>query len=194
MIKPLQLILAPGTTWKAIAESERGMASIFFLFWFPLMAFSSAAEGFALTRWGDLRGQFSHLVFVPASLAARYEAVQWMSGLIVLFGGAIMIKMLSHSYQLRPTYRRCFTVVAYGMSPLFLGRFLDCVPAMNTWVCWALGACISVYVLYQGIGLVLQPDVTTGFGIFLLSGLVLVLLSGIGHLLAVASLRGTLTF
>ena len=184
----------PLSAWQKVVEKERGVAGIFFLYWLPFMALVTAAEGLALVYWGDARGHFSRIMLVSQDVAMRYEARQWMAGLGILFGGSAVLQWLAAGFHFQTTYTRCFTVVAYGLAPTMLARLLDCVPTLNTWLCWGLGALCSVHVLYQGVGAVLQPNISGGFGLYLLSAFVLVFLTGMGHLFAVALLHGNGVF
>ena len=154
------------------------------------MLLSSLAEGYGLVQWGDKRGEFGHAVIVAQALAIRYEVTQLVFGLVLVFGGAKLIQWIGLSFHFHPIYSRCFTTTAYGLAPIFLARFLDAMPNLNTWVCWAMGASGSVYLLYSGIGLVLEPEQTKGFGLYLLIALILVLMSGLAHFAALAVLWG----
>ena len=82
------------------------------------------------------------------------------------------------------------TVMAYGFGPIILARILDGFPQLNTWVCWAIGAVGSVSVLYHGIGMILRPDQTKGFGLYLMAIIIVVLMSGLAHFAAVSVLHG----
>ena len=104
--------------------------------------------------------------------------------------GAMVIQSTAAGLNQQFTFRQSFTLVAYGMAPLFLGRWLDCVPAINTWVCWAVGASAMVYTLYQGVGEVMKPEITKGFGLYLICAGTLFLLSGLMHFLVVTTLHG----
>ena len=75
------------------------------------------------------------------------------------------------SNQLRAVLQRSWPMT---FSPILLARFLDAVPALNTWLL-GLGALLSISVLYHGIRLVLRPDQTKGFGIYLVSAIIVIL-------------------
>lgn len=183
------LIFAPLRTWEQIAKAKRGVAAIVFLFLLPLMLLCSLAEGFALTKWGEKRGIESHIVIIPQDLAIRFEVVQLLLGLAMVFLAAKILEWVAEGFHFYPRYAQSFTVIAYGYSPTFLARFMDCFPGVNTWLSWSLGVVASVYVLYHGVALVLQPDQTKGFGIYLMCILILTLLGGSMHLFALQILH-----
>lgn len=111
---------------------------------------------------------------------------------LVVFTGAKLVKAIAETFHARHNYTQCFTVVAYGLSPLFLARLLDVIPGMNPWVSFALGIVFSVSTLYQGLPCVLQPDPPNAFGLFLMSGLLLGMLSGLARLITLLILQGKL--
>ena len=195
MIKALQLIFAPGTTWQKIVETRRGIAFISMVFLLPLMILSCTVEGYSLWHWGKAEVTFGHRMGFATNAVITFEAAQLIAGMLVVVIGAQVVLWLGTSFQFRPRYSQCFTVAAYGLSPIFLARFLNVVPAMNPWVSWAIGITGCIYVLYQGVGLVLQPESTQGMGLYMLSGLVFFMLSGLAQLIALTILRrGGLTF
>ena len=90
----------------------------------------------------------------------------------------------------RTNYFQSFVVMAYGFEPIILARILDGFPVINTWVCWVIGVAVSTSVLYHGVGMVLRPEQTKGFGLYLISILIIVLVSALAHFAAVGVLEG----
>jgi hypothetical protein len=103
---------------------------------------------------------------------------------------ALLLKWASESFNVQTSYAQCFVVMAFGFSPIVLVRVLDGIPQLNTWVCWAIGAAAAVSVLYHGIGMVLRPEQTKGFGLYLITIFIVLLVSGLAHFAAVSVLRG----
>ena len=194
MIKAFLLILTPTQTWERIAKAKRGVLATLFLFLLPLMLVCSLAEGYALTHRGERRGIESHLVKVPQEVALRFEGSQLALGLIMIFLGAKMLEWVAESFRLPAGYAQSFTVIAYGYSPIFLTRFLAFAPALSHWVAWSVGVLGSIYILYHGVAMVLQPDQTKGFGLYLMCVLILILFGGSMHLVALAMLHGKIAF
>ncbi|MEK7675363.1 MAG: YIP1 family protein [Verrucomicrobiota bacterium] len=189
MIKAFQLIFSPAVTWEEIVSANRGFFSIVFLYLLPLMLISAGIEGYSLVRLGERRGQFDYVVSISQQLALRYEITQVLLGFAIIWVGARFLQAVGTSFELPSTYLQSFTTIAYGFSPIFLTRALDAIPALNTWICWAIGALIAISVLYHGIALVLKPDQTKGFGLYLLSIIFVLFLSGLAHFVAVSVLH-----
>jgi hypothetical protein len=192
MFKAIFLLFAPQRIWESIASAQRGVAYIFLLTTLPLLVLSASVEGYGLLKRGDLRGELGRTVTVTQERMIRYETVQVTVGLILVFGGAWLIKHIATSFHFYPSYTDCFRLTAYGTAPHFLARMADGFPQVNTWLCLGAGAFGVMYGLYHGNALVLKPDITKGFGLYVLSTLVLILILVIGHLLAVATLSGRL--
>jgi Yip1 domain len=194
VLKAFSLIFAPARTWEKIVRSQRGVGAITFLFLLPVMLICSLVEGYGMTRVGERRGFEGHLVAVTRGAALRFEVAQLLLGLLTVFVGAKILEWITESFHLPVRYTQVFTVVAYGYSPVFMVQLLDGFLTLNTWVWWALGIVGCLHVLYHGIGLVLQPDQTKGFGLFLMGSLILILLGGPTHLIAHALLNGRIAY
>ena len=69
--------------------------------------------------------------------------------------------------------------MAYGLSPLFLLRLLDAFPSVPPWVPWSIGILLSIGALYHGVPRMMEPDPAHAFGLFLMSSLVLLLVTGL---------------
>ena len=103
------------------------------------------------------------------------------------------MQWVAHSSQVQAGFTQCFTLMAYSFNPFLLVRFFDAIPGFNTWACWGLGALGALAVLYHGVGLALKPDQTKGFGLYLVS-IIVVLFSGFfSHFMAQFILRGKVT-
>jgi len=70
-------------------------------------------------------------------------------------------------------------VVAYGLSPLFLLRLTEVHPAVNPWLAWAIGITLTIRVLYSGIPKIMEPDPPHAFGLFLMSSIFLLFITGL---------------
>jgi hypothetical protein len=185
MIKALQLIFDPAGTWEKIENAHQRVMTIFLLFLLPLMLLTSAIEGFGLMHFGEIRGSVNqHLVKIPLDVALRYGVAQIILGLAVVFGGAWLVRNIGAGFHRQHTYTECFTTLAYSLSPLFLARLLDAAPAMNTWVCWAIGVLLSVSALYRGLPRIMKPDPSNALGLYLISSLTLIIITGVAHFVA----------
>lgn len=192
MIESIQLIFAPFQAWEKITASRRGFVRILALYLLPLMIGGVALESYSLVRWGETRGEIEYRVKVPEQTAIRYGAAQFTLLLASIVLGAKFLQSVSASFQVQCSFLQCFTLMAYAFCPILLARYLDAIPGLNTWVCWSLGVLVGLSVLYHGVALTLKPEQTKGFGLFLVSLILVLLSSGLSHFIALAVLQGKL--
>jgi hypothetical protein len=66
---------------------------------------------------------------------------------------------------------------------------------MNPWVTLAIGMVLTYAVLYQGVPKVLVPDPPQAFGLYVMGGLLIIMIAGMGRVLSLLVLtKGKLTF
>ena len=194
MIKVLLLIFDPVATWEKIDRAQRSVAFILFLYLLPVLLITLAGEAYGISQWGKQQGMLGQQVKVTQGVIILYEVAELGSSLLVVFVGAKLIKAISESLHGRPTYTQAFTLVAYALAPLFVVRLLDAIPAMNAWVTWGIGICLTLAVFYNGLPRVLKPDPATALGLYFLSVLVLVVLTGLARFVATLLLQQKITF
>ncbi|HZQ45782.1 MAG TPA: Yip1 family protein [Verrucomicrobiae bacterium] len=189
MIKVFFLSLEPAVTWVEIARAKRSLAAVLFGHLLPLVAVSVAGETIGRIY---LEKPHATVEMAKASrdLLIQYGVLQFLFSFLVVFAGSQLVKAVAETFHARHNYTQCFTAVAYGLSPLFLARLLNVVPGMNPWVGFVIGITLSVATLYHGIPCVLQPDPPNAFGLFLTSGLLLGMVSGLAQLIALLLLQG----
>ena len=196
MLKALLLILEPMATWEKIHQARRGMAFILVLYLLPLLLATSAVEGFGLARWGKQRGEVpavSKFKSFSRGEVIIYETAQLALSLVVVFIAANMVKSVGETFHGRHTYTQAFTAVAYGLSPLFLLRLFDAFAFVNPWVTWSIGIVLAIKVLYLGIPRMMEPDPPHAFGLFLMSALLTLAISGMVRFVTWWYLIGRLT-
>ena len=190
MIKALLLIFDPVGSWEGIFRARRSLGFILALYLLPLLLVTSAAEGFGLVHWGKKQGEFGRLNHFPLREAVLIEVAQILVSLVVVFGGASLIKAVGETFHGRHTYTQAFTAVAYSMGPFFLLRLLDTFPGLSPWVAWAIGMSLTVAALYQGVPRMMAPDPPHAFGLYVMSALLLVLISGLVRFATATYLQG----
>jgi hypothetical protein len=190
MITAIQLIFSPAETWEKVTTAQRGFIWTVCLYLLPLLVVSVGIEAYLMTRWGEKRGDFGGVITVSPERALQYACAYIVLLLVSIFFSAKFLAWASESFNVPTNYAQCFTVMAYGFGPIILARILDGAPQVNTWLCWAVGVAASVSVFYHGIGVVLRPDQTKGFGLYLMAIVVVVLLSALSHFSAQAVLHG----
>jgi hypothetical protein len=190
MIQAIRLVITPSQTWERITSARRSPLRILAFYVLPLLLVGLALEGYSLVRWGEKRGDFGYLAKISEFEAVRYSVVQLALMLVSIVIAAKCVQWVAHSSQVRSAYWQCFMLIAYGFTPMVLARYLDAIPAINTWLCWTAGALLALSVLYHGVALALKPDQTKGFGLYLVSVMLVLLLSGLSHFIASAVLHG----
>jgi len=194
MIKALLLIFDPTATWEGIFRTRRSMVSILLVYLLPMLLLVALAEGYGLVHWGKWQGgEFGRIKKFPVSEATIVTTSQFLLSLLVVFLGAKMVKSIGETFHGRHTYSQAFTAVVYGLSPFFLLRLLDAFSWSSdwaAWVPWTIGICLSVAVLYHGVPRMMEPDPPHAFGLFLMSSLLLALVTGLVRFATAAYLSG----
>jgi len=191
MITALLLIFDGSRTWEKIgALPEQRVGRVFFSYLLPILLLSVVGEGLGLLKWGMWEGELAPRLVTPSqALVIRYEAAQSLLDLLIIFGGASFVKKLGDSFHRKHTYGQCFATLGYSLGPLFLVRVLDGVPAINTWICYAVGILLAVSALYRGIPYVMKPDPSNALGLYVMVSFALIITTGLAHFLAVQVLE-----
>ena len=190
MIKVFFLIFEPSVAWEKIAQARRGFVFITVIHLLPLILLGTALETWGLERHGKWQPKFHRFKdFLPQEIYT-YETIQFFLLLAVVFVSALLVFKISQTFQDRLTFLQAFTTVAYGFSPMFLFRLLDASATMHPAAPWLIGMALTMWILYQGIPRVMQPDPTHAFGVYLSAMIVVVLTSGLARLLTAMYLLG----
>jgi hypothetical protein len=191
MIYALWLVFAPLSAWERILRAKRSLAFVFVVYLLPILILTSFGEGWGLVKWGKVRSEVRNVAttFTPGETAV-FEAAQILLSLVVVFIGAWLVKAVGETFHARHSYTQTFTVVAYGLSPLFLFRMLDALPMVPPWLSWALGIIFSIRILYSGLPHLLQPDPPHAFGLFVMSSFLLFFTTGLVELVTAFFLLG----
>ena len=190
MFKVFFLIFDPGATWEKVAQKKRGIFFILVTYLLPMILLVCAAEGWSLQKFGKWQPRLDNVKHFTDPEIKAFESLQAAALLLLVFIAAKLLHVAGNTFHGRQSYRQVFTVVAYGFSPLLLLRFLDAAPQMNLWVSWAFGILVVMWILYQGIPPVLEPDPTHTFGIYLTAIIIIVLTSGVARAIAWMYLLG----
>lgn len=190
MIKTLLMILDPVATWERVVAAQRKWGTVLLGYLLPLLLLSAIVEGFGLTRWGRQLGEIPHVRTLTVAETVFFETAQVLLSFAVVLVGAKLIKSLGETFHGRHTMNQSFTVAAYGLGPVFLLRMLNAFPEMPVWVSWAIGIVLAAAVLYHGLPRVMQPDPPHAFGLYLMSILLLTLVSGLARFLTDWYLQG----
>lgn len=163
---------------------------VFFGYLLPLMFLSIAGESMGLLKFGMWEGDFAPRLVKPSQeLLIRYQTVQTILDLFIVFGGAWLLKVLGESFHRKHSYSECFAALGYSLGPFFLVRLLDAFPGINTWIPYAFGILLTVSALYKGIPRVMKPDPSNALGLYLMSSLLIIGITAPAHFFAAAVLE-----
>jgi len=143
-----------------------------------------------MRRWGKPRGELDRLQALPLSQILLFEVAQFALALLVVFLISKLIKSMGETFHGRHTFAQAFTVAAYGLSPVLLLRLFDAFPAISPWLTWFVGVVLSGVILYHGLPRVMQPDPPHAFGLYLMSTLLLIIVTGLVRFLTAWYLQG----
>jgi hypothetical protein len=189
MIKALLLVFDTGKAWDGVFSARRSTKFVLFAYLLPLLLLTSVAEGFGLVKWGEPQSNVTYVRHFTVEEAAVFLGLQLALTLLIVFVAAWIIKSLGETFHGRHTYNQSFTVVAYGLSPMFTLRLLDAF-TISPWVAWAAGIVVSVAILYHGVPRIMRPDPPHAFGLYLTSSLMLVLATGLARFVSAWYLLG----
>ena len=190
MIQALLLIFDPSATWDRIFRARRSTGFILFIYLLPLLVLVSAAEVYGLHHWGRMRGEIPRLKVFPLQEAVLYVAANFLLTLLIIFVSAKLLKSIGETFHGRHTFNQAFTTVAYALSPLLMCRVLDAFPSVSPWVSWPIGILLSMAVLYHGLPKIMEPDPPHAFGLYLMTSLLLMLITGLLRFLTAWYLQG----
>ncbi len=190
MIKALLLIFEPVATWERIVQSQRRWLFVLTGFLLPLLFLTSLAEGFGLVQWGVVQKDMLRPKVFSLTEASVYLGAQALLSILIVIVAAWLIKSLGETFHGRHSFGQAFTAVAYGLSPLFAFRVLDAFPAISPWVAWGIGILLSTAVLYHGLPRVMLPDPPHAFGLYLMSVILLIIITGLARFVTAWYLAG----
>jgi hypothetical protein len=184
MIRSVLILVVPIKGWQTISDQSWNVLLVFFASVAPILLAGCALEGWAMNTFGAQKGGLGRIIFLDPSKVMTLELIQCALGVALLFLGSKMILWICSSFHEETTYKQAFNLTAYGLTPVFWMRFLDAFPMVPSWFCWGMGAVGITYVLYHGVALILQPNTSIGFGLYLVTCFTLIALSGMAHFLA----------
>lgn len=190
MIKALLLIFDPVATWERIVLARRSWLFVLTAFLLPLLLLTSLVEGFGLVQWGVIQKDLPRPKLFSLAEAFVYLSAQGLISLVIVIVAAWLIKSLGETFHGRHSFTQAITAVAYGLSPLFALRVLDAFPGLSPWVAWGIGILLSTAVLYHGLPRVMLPDPPHAFGLYLMSVILLIIITGLARFVTAWYLAG----
>lgn len=188
MLRAFLLLFSPGVFWMHIVNSKPGFWMNILRCGLPLTLMTYIAESYAIDHW--LKQNRFFLRMVSSNDVFRSQIIHGLTTLVLLAFLALIIKWICDSFNFRPPFNACSTLAIYGFSPVLFARFINCIPEINPWISVGLGITGCSIVLYQGVGIVLQPDQTKGFGLYILFSIVFAFITIIMKLFELMLLEG----
>ncbi|HMP82738.1 MAG TPA: Yip1 family protein [Verrucomicrobiota bacterium] len=189
MIKALLLVFDTGRAWDGVFRARHSTSYVLFVYLLPMLLITSVVEGFGLVKWGEPQSRVAYVRHFTVAEAGVFLGLQLALTLVVVFVSAWIIRNLGETFHGRHTYNQCFTVVAYGLSPMLTLRLLDAF-TVSPWIPWAAGIIISLAILYHGVPRIMMPDPPHAFGLYLTSSLMLILATGLARFVTAWYLMG----
>ena len=190
MIKALFLIFEPLVQWERVAQARRSLKFMLVSYLLPMLLIVAAVEGCGLVEWGKWQSTIGQIKHFSVGEALIYETGYLLLTFLVVAVCAHLVKSLGDTFHLRNSYQQAFTLVVYGLSPMFLFRLIDAVPEVNPWITWALGIMFSIKVLYYGVPRIMEPDPPHAFGLYLMSSVLLTMVTGLERFITAWYLSG----
>jgi hypothetical protein len=191
MIKAILLIFDPVATWNGIALDRKSFNRILFLYLMPMIVLSVAIQ-VAGRIYFNQHSESAEWDRAYDLHIFCYGVVQLVLDFAVVFICPKAIKTIAETFHSRNTFNQCFTLVAYGLSPLFLLSLLNAFPAINLWLGFGIGIALSVGTVYSGLPRVMLPDPPHAFGLYFMSAFLLAAASSLAAVLSWGVLTGKL--
>jgi Yip1-like protein len=190
MIKALFLIFEPVVQWERVAQSQRGLKFMVVSYLLPMLLIVAAVESCGMVALGKWQSGIGQLKYFTLGETVIYQVAQLVLTLVVVAVCAHLVKSLGDTFHVRNTYQQAFTLVIYGLSPLFLLRLCDAIPAINPWIIWVVGMMLSVKVIYYGVPRIMEPDPPHAFGMYVMSAVLLAMVTGLERFITAWYLSG----
>jgi hypothetical protein len=190
MIRVFFFIFRPAAEWDAVLQANRGLGFILGIHLLPMMLLASIAEGAGLAGWWKWHSGIHGVKYFTVGEAMVWEMMQLMLMLVVIAVCAYLIRLMGETFNSHYPYRSALMVVIYSLSPLFLFRLLGAIPRISLWIPWGIGIFFSLKILYSGLPRILQSHLSHALGLFFISSLFVVVLTGAEQLIFIRSLKG----
>jgi len=185
MLTALLIILDGSATWEKLgAIPKHRVWRVFFGYLAPILLLTIAVESYSLLKFGLREGEFVTRVVKPSQdLVIRYETIKTGLDLFIIFAGAWMLQKMGQGFHRKHSYSESFAALGYSLGPFFLARLLGAVPSINSWIPYTIGILLAVSALYKGIPRIMKPDPSNALGLYIMTSLGLIVVTGLAHFL-----------
>ena len=183
-------IFQPVVEWDAVLQAKRGLGFIVGVQLLPMMLMASFAEGAGMAGGRKWHAGIHGVKYFTVGEAMVWEMMQLMLMLVVIAICAYLIRLMGETFNSQYPYRQTLIVVIYTLSPLFVLRLLDAIPGISFWIPWGIGIFLSLKILFYGLPRILQSDPSHALGLYFISSLFIVVLTGAERLIFIRCLNG----
>lgn len=162
LIDSIRLTLLGRSVWPAIAEAKPSVANVLFWQTIPLALIPGVCWYFGVTQFGwSVAGDPVRLTTESALPMCMLFVLACVLG--VLFLG-YMVHWMSGTYGDQATLRQGVTLISFTATPFFLAGVIGLYPILWLDILVGLGvACYCIYLLYTGVGPVMDVISERGF-------------------------------
>ena len=190
MIRMFLFVFRPAVEWDAVMQAKRSLGFILGIDLLPAMLMASIAEGVGMVGSRKWHAGIHGVKHFTVSEAMVWEMMQLMLMLAVIALCAYLIRLMGETFNSHYPYRQALTVVIYTLSPLFLFRLLGALPWISLWIPWGIGIFLSLKILYCGLPRILQSHLSHALGLFFISSVFVIVLTGAERLVFIQCLNG----
>ncbi len=152
----IKLLFDPASNWQRIKERQRSVAQVLFGHTAILGLIPPACAYYGTTRIGWTVG-VSEPVRLTASSALPISIIYYVVILATILTLGIMIRWMATTYGADRSLKRCVSLAAYPVTPLYLVGVVQLYPVL--WLNYLVGLpalAYSIYLLYSGTEILLE--------------------------------------
>lgn len=167
-----QMVLNPKETWKTVKGENYTIQELVINYAAPLALIPAVATLFGLSIIG-IRVPSGHIVRSPFMETLAAGVVGYLFHLLGLLAAGWFVHFLAPYFNARQDFVASVKLVIYAMTPVWLLGVFTALPGLG--ILQILGV-YSIYLLYQGIGVVLDtpPEKVLWYTVLVLLSAVLI--------------------
>lgn len=190
MIRAISLVWSPATVWERIVQEKKGLGLVFVAYFFPMMVLAALGEGSALDRWRTWTAGAHGVMHFTFGQIVVFEVIRSVVTCVIVGVSAHVIWVLREPFYGRYNYTEALMLVMYSVCPMFLCQVLTGIPQISLWLSWGVGVYFSLRIFNDGVRCLAKTDPGSATGLFLLSSLVIIALTGAQRFMLIQCLSG----
>jgi Yip1-like protein/zinc ribbon protein len=156
------IVMTPKSEWPVIAVESTPSAQLFVGYVVPL-ALLAAVIGFVRMSVLGVSGALGGSFRLPIGSGLTYTVMMFVSALFGVFVIGLIVNGLAPTFSGQRDLRQALKVSAYSLTPALLSSVLALSPILPTLLQFLAG-CYGIYVLYQGLPIVMQSPKEKALG------------------------------